>query len=80
MASPRSHGFAELLEREQIGRERLAVSQLRGAIAALRIEKIQQARGAAPVGVLADVAVLLRLVEITRAVELDDLVVVRSPS
>ena len=73
--APGSHGFAKLLEREQIGRQRLAVGKLRGAIAALGVQKIQQARGAALVSVFADVAILLRLVQIARAVKLDDLVV-----
>ena len=37
--TPGSYGFAKLFEREQIRRERLAVSELRGAIAALGVRE-----------------------------------------
>ena len=73
--APCSNGFAKLFEREQIRSERLTVGKLRGAIAALGVEKIEQARGAALIGILADVAILLRFVEIARAVKLNDLFV-----
>ena len=43
--------------------------------AALRIEKVEQAGCAVPVGVFGDVAGFLRLVEISGAIERDDLVV-----
>src|SRR5450631_3683216 len=67
--------FSKLLKREQIGCERLSVGELRCAVAALGIEKVEQARGPTLVGVLADVPVLLRNVEIARAKERNHLVV-----
>ncbi len=57
--TPGSHSFAKLLESKQVGGERLPVGELRGAIAALRVEEIEQARCAALVRVFADIAVLL---------------------
>jgi hypothetical protein len=62
--TPASHRFAKLFERGEVSSDRLALGQLRGAIASFGIEKIEQARGAATVRVLADVAVLLRHVEV----------------
>ena len=44
-------------------------------ITAFGIKKIKQARCAVPVGVFADIAGLLRLIEISRAIEADDLIV-----
>src|ERR1700730_18312228 len=73
--TPGSHGFAKLFNREKVGSERLTIGELYGSKATFGIEKIEEACGAAPVGVFADIAVLLRLVEVTRAIEADDLVV-----
>ncbi len=73
--APGSYSLAKLFERQQVGSERLAVSELYGPVAPLRIKKIQQAGCAVPVSVLADVAGLLRLVQIPGAIKSDDLVV-----
>jgi hypothetical protein len=66
-----SHGFAQLLEREQIGCECLAVSEFRGAITTLRVQKIDQGEAAAVVGVIGDVPGLLGGVSILVPVQQD---------
>src|ERR1700736_6468364 len=70
-----SDRFPQLLDRGEIGREGLAVSQLRRAITAFGVQKIKQAGRSAFIGVFSDVAVLLRNVEVTRAVKDDHFVV-----
>src|ERR1039457_304648 len=58
--APGSHRFAKLFERGQVSGDGLAPGQLRGAIASFGVQEIEQAGGAAPVRVFADLAVLLR--------------------
>src|ERR1700676_2526549 len=70
-----SDSFPQLLDRGEIGSERLAVGELRRAITAFGVQKIKQAGRSTFVGVFSDVAVLLRNVEVTRAVQDDNLVV-----
>jgi hypothetical protein len=70
-----AHRFSQLFERQQVRGQRLPVGKLSGSIAALGVQEIQQTGGAALVGILADVAVLLRNIEIARAIEHDHLVV-----
>src|SRR3974390_3610890 len=72
---PCTHGLAHLFEREHVGRQRLAVSQLVRAIGSFGIEKVEQARRAFLVGVFTDVTRLPGLVDVPALVELDDLVV-----
>src|SRR4029077_15949129 len=72
---PHSYRFSQLLEREQVGRQRLAVRQLRRAITSFSIKEIQQAGASVPVGVLTDVSVLLCNLEIAGTKESDHLVV-----
>jgi len=59
----------------QIGGQGLTVGKLGGPIAALGIEKIQQTRSTALVGILTNVARVLRLLQVSGEVELDDLLV-----
>src|SRR5271166_737433 len=70
--APGAHCFAQLLFGEEAGGNRLAIAELCGAIAALGIQKIEQADSAPLVRVFADIAVFLRPFEITRTVELQD--------
>src|SRR5271157_461934 len=70
---PGSNRLAKLLQRRQISRHRLAVGELSGAIGALGVQEIEQGQGAAPVRVLADIAALLRHIQIARSKELRDL-------
>src|SRR4029077_7814550 len=72
---PRSYRLLHLLECRHIRSQSLAIGQLSRPVAALSIQKIQQAGGASLVGVLADVARVLRLFQIFRGIQLDDLVV-----
>ena len=72
---PRSHGLAHLFEREHVTGKRLAVGKLVGTVGSLRIEKIEQAGGAFVVGVFADVAGLLGLVDVAAPIQLNDLIV-----
>ena len=62
--APGAHGFPKLFESGQVSGDGLAPGELSSAIAALGVQEIKQARGAAPVGIFADVAVFLRHVEI----------------
>src|SRR5579871_1253545 len=73
--APCSYSLTKLFDSEQIRSECLAIAELCRSIAALRVEKIQQTGCAMPVGVLADVTGLFRLVEITRTIESDNFVV-----
>ena len=66
---------AKLAHVQHLGDSRLPVCELRRAITPLGVQKIQQARGAALVRVFADVAVLLGIVEVAGAVELDNFVI-----
>ena len=72
---PRSYRFLQLLQRRHVRGQRLAIGQLNRPVAALGIQKIQKAGGAAFVGILADVARILRLLEIPGSVELHHFVV-----
>jgi hypothetical protein len=63
-----THGLAQLLHGQKPRRQRLPIGKLGGAIAALGVEKVEQADGAALAGVFADVAVFLRPIEIPGAV------------
>src|SRR5271156_1627207 len=73
--APGSYSFAKLFECDQVRSERLAVGELCGPVAPFRIKKIKQAGCAAPVGILAYVARLLRLVQIPGAIKSHQLVV-----
>ena len=73
--SPCSDGLAHLFERGHVTGKSLAIGELIGAIGAFGVEIIEQAGGAALVGVLADVAGLFGLVDVAAAIELDDLIV-----
>ena len=55
--------------------KRLPVCELGGAITALRVEKVQQAGSAALIGIRADVAGVLRLLQVTAGIQLHDLLV-----
>src|SRR5580700_2210447 len=73
--SPCSYGLAQLLKRGHIACKSLAIGKLIGAIGALGVEIVEEAGGAALVGVLADVAGLFGMVDVAPAIELDDLIV-----
>ena len=72
---PCADGLAHLFESEHVIGERLAIGELVGAIGAFGIEIVEQAGGAAVVGVFADVARLLGLIDVAAAIELNDLIV-----
>ena len=72
---PCADGLAQLFESEHVVGKGLAVGQLVGAVGALGIEKIEEAGGAAAIGVLADIAGLFGLVNVAAAIKLNDLVV-----
>src|ERR1035438_6489898 len=57
---PGSYRLAKLLQSKQIGCHRLAVGELGRPIAALGVQEIEQRQSAAPVGVFADIATVLR--------------------
>src|ERR1019366_7359848 len=61
---PRSFRFLQLLERRHISGQRLAIGQFHSPVAALGIQKIQEACGAALVSILTDVARVLRLFKV----------------
>src|SRR4029077_8563321 len=73
--SPCAYGLAQLLERGHVAGKSLAIGELIGAIGALGVEIVEEAGGTALVGILADVAGLLGLVDVAAAIELDDLIV-----
>src|SRR5258708_40056660 len=73
--APSAHGLAQLLERGHVAGERLPVGKLDSAITPLGVKVVEQAGGAALVRVLADVARILRLLQITGLVQLYDLIV-----
>ena len=60
---------------EAYNRQRLPVGEFGRAVAALGVEEIEQAGGAALIGVLADVARILGLLQVAGGVELHDFVV-----
>src|SRR5215472_18730953 len=70
---PRARRLAHLFERSHVSRQRLAIGKLIGPVGALGVEKIQQAGGAALVGILADVARLRGLVHVAAFIKLDNL-------
>src|SRR5215469_7403799 len=70
---PRAGSLAHLFERSHVSRQRLAIGKLIGPVGALRVEKIQQAGGAALVGVLADIARLRGLLHVAALIKLDNL-------
>ena len=72
---PRAHRFLQLLQRRHVSRQGLAIGQLRRAITAFRVKEIQQAGRPALVGILADVARILRLLEVSGRVKLYDFIV-----
>src|ERR1019366_6222452 len=57
---PDADGFAKLFKGEKVGSQRLAVAKFCGAIAALGVQEIEQGNAAPVVGVVGDVAGLLR--------------------
>src|SRR5580704_2292101 len=73
--APGSYSLAKLFEPKQVGSERLPVSEFRGPVTSLSIEKIQQAGCTVPVGVLADVAGLFRLVQKSGAIKSHHLII-----
>src|SRR5580704_931415 len=62
--APVAHGLAQLLQRDHVAGESLAVGKLGRAIAPLGVQEIQQTRGSALVGVLADIPGILGLFQI----------------
>src|ERR1700674_5415391 len=72
---PRSCRFLQLLDRRHVRTQSLAVRQLSSPVAPFSVQEIEQAGGAALVGVLADVARVLRLFQISGNVKLDYFVV-----
>src|SRR6185437_9088770 len=72
---PCARGFTELFERRHIGRQRLTVGELIGAVTSFGIEKIKQTGGSVLVRVFGNVAGLRGLVQISRAEKTDDFVV-----
>src|SRR5580698_4510402 len=72
---PRSYGLAHLLESRHVARQCLAISELVRAVSSLRVQEIEQARSAALVGILGDVARLLRLIDVPVLIELNNFVV-----
>ena len=67
--------WRNLFESEHVVRERLAIGKLVGPVGSFRIEIIEQAGGAFAVGIFADVAGLLGLVDVAALIELNDLIV-----
>src|ERR1035441_3588858 len=67
---PRSFRFLQLLERRHISGQRLAIGQFHSPVAALGVQKIQEACSAALVSILTDVARVLRLFEVAGGVKL----------
>ena len=72
--APCPHGLAQLLYGEKPRGKCLAIGKLRGTIATLGIQEIEQADCAPLVRVFADVAVLLRPLKISRTVELHNVI------
>src|ERR1039457_2649182 len=71
--------FSKLLQRQQVGSQSLPVGKLSSSIAALSVQKIEQANRAALIRIFTDVAVLLRNLEVPRAIELNHAVVHPQP-
>src|SRR5271165_1192778 len=68
-----SHRLPQLLQRTHIGRQRLAIAQLRRAITALGIQKVQQRGRAVLVGELCNLERLLRLLQVAFVIQLNHL-------
>jgi hypothetical protein len=77
---PRSHRLLQLFECRHVRSQGLAIGQLSRAVAAFGIEKIQQAGRAALVGILADVARVLRLLQISGSIKLHTSSLLRTAS
>src|ERR1035438_6969551 len=73
--APCPHGLAQLLYGEKPSGKCLAVSKLRCTIATLCIQEIEEADGTPLVRVFADVAIFLRPLEISRTVELQNVII-----
>src|SRR5208282_3329078 len=71
--------FSKLLQSQQVRSKSLSVGKLSSSIAALSVQKVEQACSATPVRIFADVAVLLRNFEVAGAIELDHAVVLPQP-
>src|SRR5580692_13078715 len=69
---PRAHRLPQLFQRREIGSYGLAIGELRGAVTALRIEKIEKGQGAAPVSILADIPASLGGLKVAGLEELGD--------
>src|SRR5580698_7687045 len=67
--APGPDRLAELLERGDISRHGLAISQLRGAIVAFSVQKIEESDGSPAISVLADIAAALGVVQGTGPVD-----------
>jgi hypothetical protein len=65
---PRPDRLANLFDSQQIGSQRLTVSDLRRPTAAFGVEKIEQTGGSTLAGVLADVSALFRNLEMALAI------------
>src|ERR1700722_2269014 len=72
---PRAHRLAQLLQSEQVRGQGLPVGKLRSPVAALGIQKIEQAGASVPVGIFADVARPRGRIQIPRNIQQHHLVI-----